>query len=189
MLSKSAFFILGLLKETSINPYEVLKTIEKLSLTEWSGISQSSIYATFRTLVKSGYITGSKSKDSAMPEKTIYSITTKGLEAFDRSFEEYLTDRILEPIEFNLASLFITLYDRKTVLSLLDIRKSRIHGHISAINAKIESFGAVGIPDYVLISLKHNNLLMEAELKTVEQLLMDIENDGRWNHTLMGSLK
>lgn len=82
MLSKSATMLLGLITHQPLNAYEIVKALDYMNIKYWFNIGTSTVYATIKTLEKKQYITGEVQKDGNMPDKTVYSITEQGKNAF-----------------------------------------------------------------------------------------------------------
>lgn len=188
MQSKTAFVLLGLLKEKNLNPYEIIKILDRLNISQWSPISASSVYMTIRTLEKKGYILGRKEKNSAMPEKTVYTITSAGKAAFIKALKENLSEDITNVTSFNLSTLFLCHLERMELIEILKKRAIHIENNYHLTEQAYFRYREDGIPEYQLISLKHNMTFYQAELTTVELLLRDIEAVREWNHYLTAEL-
>lgn len=184
MQSKTAFVLLGLLKEKPMNPYEIIKILDRINISQWSPISASSVYMTIRTLEKKGYITGKKEKNSAMPEKTIYSITPTGESAFIKTLKDNMLEDITNIVSFNLSTLFICHLERSDVIKILKERAVRIKENDEATERAYHQYKNQSIPEYLLISLKHNMTFFKAELITVELMIEEVEKATDWNHYL-----
>jgi len=188
MQSKTAFVLLGLLKEKPMNPYEIIKILDRLNISQWSPISASSVYMTIRTLEKKGYITGKKEKNSAMPEKTIYSITPTGKSAFIKTLKDNMLEDITNIVSFNLSTLFICHLQRSDVIKILKERAVLIRENDEATERAYHQYKKQSIPEYLLISLKHNMTFFKAELITVELMIEEVEKASDWNHYLTAEI-
>ncbi|MDD3169462.1 MAG: PadR family transcriptional regulator [Eubacteriales bacterium] len=184
MKSKTAFVLLGLLKEKPLNPYEIVKILDRLNISQWSPISASSVYMTIRTLEKKGYITGKKEKNSAMPEKTIYSITPAGKSIFLKVLKQNMLEDVTNITSFNLSTLFICHLERLEVIHILKERAVRIKENDDATERAYNEYRKQSVPEYLLISLKHNMTFYKAELITVELMIEEVEKATEWNHYL-----
>ncbi len=185
MLSKVGTLILGIIKERPVNPYELTKLLEIIKIKEWFPVAASSVYATIKTLHMNGYITGEAMREGNMPEKTIYSITEEGRRVFEQSIKALLSAGGLDSVAFNIGTIMMCHLEKKDVLELLESRIMKIHKERDAVKAQHENFVSTGeIPDYALISLKHNTYLYDAELKTTLELIDELQKDPRWNHFL-----
>lgn len=188
MQSKAAFVLLGLLKERPMNPYEIIKILEKLEISQWSHISSSSVYATIHVLEKKGYIAGEKFKTTAMPEKTVYSVTSTGKTAFIKALKDYITNEITDITRFNLGSLFVCHLEKEIVLKILRDRINNVTKNIEITEKVYEDFKTHSVPEYSLISLIHNINFYRAELVSVNFMIDQIENTKAWGHFLTADL-
>lgn len=102
MLSKASTLILGIIAETPINPYEITKLMDYISLKNWLSLAPSSIYATIKTLQDKGYITGKNIKEGNMPEKTVYTITESGAQQLNIAIEDFLGNLEWDYAKFNI---------------------------------------------------------------------------------------
>lgn len=184
MQSKAAFVLLGILKEQPMNPYEIIKVLERLKISQWSHISSSSVYASIHVLEKKGYIVGERFKTSAMPEKTVYSVTSTGKKAFIKGLKDYLANDILDITRFNLCSLFICHLDKETVLKILNDRLNSITRNITDIEIVYENYKKRNVPEYTLISLIHNINFYRSEHISVNIFIEQIERSEVWDHFL-----
>jgi len=186
--SKTAFVLLGILKEKPMNPYEIVKILEKLNISLWSSISASSVYATIRTLERNGLISGEKFRTSAMPEKTVYTVTRTGITAFLKALREYLGKDITDITRFNLGTLFLCHLEKQDVIHILGERAALISENINATEATYRACQKQPVPEYALSSLAHNINFYKAELSSVKEMQKKIEKAGSWNHFLTGDL-
>ena len=188
MQSKTAFVLLGILKEKPMNPYEIVKILEKLNISQWSSISSSSVYATIRILERNGQISGEKFRTSAMPEKTVYTVTQAGITAFLKALREYLGKDIPDITKFNLSTLFLCHLEKQDALHILRERAELISENIKATEETYRACQKQPVPEYALSSLVHNINFYNAELSSVRVIQEEIEKTGDWQHFLTGGL-
>lgn len=185
MLSRISVLILGIIEENPVNPYEINKFLELIRIKDWFPVAVSSVYSTIKTLNARGLITGEGLKEGNMPEKTIYSITTKGRTVLHEMIEELLSSKELDPQGFNIGTIFMCHLEKERVLALLEMRLGKIREEQNAIQRQYEHFAKVaGVPAFALISLKHNMYLYDAEHQTTQELMEEISKNTGWNHFL-----
>ena len=181
MLSKIAVQVLGLIAEKPLNPYEIIKLLEKFHL--MYTIPSSSIYATINALVKKKYITGKKAKEGKMPEKTIYSITKKGEKALENTLKSYLTDSENIFSEFHISMSFICHLSKNEAIEALKIHHENIQKEITRFKGHYRELKKTGVLPYTaLLRRQHYIYKREAEQKTIKELIKNIEIDTKWNH-------
>ena len=105
--------ILGALHEHPMSAYEMNKMMDQRGVRSWARISSPSVYRNLVQLYKQGYVESTTVKDSAMPERTVYSITLEGKERL----HELLYDIASSParVDFNFVSVIanIRMVDEK----------------------------------------------------------------------------
>ena len=182
MLSKIALLILSFIAEKPLNPYEIKKVLERLSIDKWFPMGSSSIYATIKALVKKDYISGKKIKEGNMPEKTIYAITPQGQEALQQTLIAYLSEREQILSEFDLAMMLICHLEKETAVEALEQHRGRVEQEIAVreqVYTRAKDNGT--IPYTGLIEIKHSIYKREAELRTINDLVEEVKKDTEWN--------
>ncbi len=182
MLSKLALLLLGFIAERPLNPYEIKKLFAHLYIDRWFPIGSSSIYAAMKSLVKRNYIVGEKVKSGNMPEKTIYSITSKGKDALHHTLQSYLQEPEQNFSEFNVAIVFLCHLPKQTAMQALRAHHDYLNKDIDGKERHYKAKQAEHAPYLALISLKHIIYKREAERKIIEDLLKQMEVDEEWNH-------
>ena len=94
--------ILGIVSEKPQSAYDIQKDVEYHHLDRWTKISTPSIYKKVITLKEKNYLTTDVVKNGKFAEKSIYSITNKGIEYFQELMEKYSEQEITIPINFNV---------------------------------------------------------------------------------------
>ena len=99
--------ILGALHEHPMSAYEMNKMMDQRGVRSWARISSPSVYRNLVQLYKQGYVESTTVKDSAMPERTVYSITLEGKERL----HELLYDIASSParVDFNFVSVIANI--------------------------------------------------------------------------------
>jgi len=175
MISKLSTLILGMLAENKKNPYEITKILEALELRRWFSIADSTVYATVNSLKKKGLITGEKIRESNFPAKTVYSITAEGEFELHQSISNYFEKSDPTTSEFDIAILFMHNLSKEELLKIL---KSKLE-LIEALNYKIKK-RLVNLENKRdkqitgIILLKHRMYFIEAESKTIKELVKHI---------------
>jgi DNA-binding PadR family transcriptional regulator len=183
MLSKISLLVLGFIAQKPLNPYEIKKIFEKLDMKSMFPMASSSIYATINALVKKKYITGKKTREGNMPEKTIYSITKNGEEALRETLHSNLSENERIFSEFDIAISLVCYLKKDSALESLQKHRMAVEEEIKERKQKYEKHQKDnGIPYPGLIRRMHNIYKREAELKTVKDLIREVENDKKWHH-------
>lgn len=176
MLSKLAALILGIVSEKERNPYEITKMLEHLNTRKWLPLADSTVYATINNLKKNGLITGRLERNGNLPEKTIYSITPEGEFEFHESITNFLEDDFTGPSNFDIGILLMYNLSKPEILLKLKKKMERLENNSYVIRKQILSFemNPAQVAFTSLTMLKHRMHLIEAELKTIRELIKEL---------------
>ena len=183
MISKIALLILGLIAEKPLSPYEIMKLLEKMNVNDVFPMSDSSIYATIRALVKKGYIAGNKVANGNFPAKTIYNATKEGEAALQEAVERSLSTVQNNYSEFDVALSLICHLPKDEAIAALRRHRATTLAEIEKRAQRLEHHTKTkAIPYTGLIRRKHNILKFQAELKIIDQMIANMEKDRDWDH-------
>ncbi len=176
MISKLAVLILGIVSEKERNPYEITKMIEQLNTRRWLPLADSTVYATINNLKKRGFITGRQERTGNLPEKTIYSITPEGETEFHEAITSFLEDDIAAPSNFDIGILLMHNLSKPEILQKLKKKMERLENNSYLIRKQILSFemNPTQVAFTSLTMFKHRMHLIEAEIKTLRELIKEI---------------
>ncbi|PKL83999.1 MAG: hypothetical protein CVV24_02060 [Ignavibacteriae bacterium HGW-Ignavibacteriae-3] len=176
MLSKLAALILGIVSEKERNPYEITKMLEHLNTRKWLPLADSTVYATINNLKKNGLITGRFERNGNLPEKTIYSITPEGEFEFHESITNFLEDDFTGPSNFDIGILLMYNLSKPEILLKLKKKMERLENNSYVIRKQILGFemNPSQVAFTSLSMLKHRMHLIEAELKTIRELIKEL---------------
>ncbi|MHB8906248.1 MAG: PadR family transcriptional regulator [Melioribacteraceae bacterium] len=176
MLSKLAALILGVVSERERNPYEITKMLEQLNTRKLLPLADSTVYATINNLKKQGFITGRTERNGNLPEKTIYSITPEGEFEFHESITSFLEDDVNSPSNFDIGILLMHNLSKPEILIKLKKKLERLESNSYTIRKQILSFemDSTKVAFTSLSMLKHRMHLIEAELKTIRELIKEL---------------
>lgn len=189
MLSKVSLLVLGIVKERAINAYEIIKLLKVFRVAYWLPVGESTIYVTIKKLSKKGYIVGKTTRSNNMPEKTIYAITEKGIEVFERSLESYLLDSSTDMQIFNLGSIFMCHFSKEKVIELLKKKDQGLKEYSEFLSNRLKYLREgqlLSVP--ATTTLKHNINIIKAERSNITDLINAIKEDKYWNHFIIQCL-
>jgi DNA-binding PadR family transcriptional regulator len=176
MLSKLAALILGILAEQERNPYEITKMLEELNTRKWLPVADSTIYATINILKKKGFIEGRHERNGNLPEKTIYNITTIGDAELKDSITGFLEDDASMAAEFDIGILLMHNLSKNEILQKLKKKLERIESNTFTIRKQVFALemdpGKIAFTS--LAMMKHRLHLLEAESKTIRELIKEL---------------
>jgi len=176
MLSKLATLILGILSEREHNPYEITKMLERLNTRKWLPLADSTVYATINNLKKNGLILGRQERSGNLPEKTIYNITPEGEFELHSSITSFLEDDSTAPTNFDIGILLMYNLSKPEIMMKLKKKIERLENFSYNIKKQILNFEME--PSKVaftsLTMLKHRMHITEAEMKTIRELIKEL---------------
>jgi len=188
MLSKSSTLLLGIIAETPINPYEITKLMDYISVGNWLSLAPSSIYAAIKSLQDKGYITGKNIKEGNMPEKTVYTITEAGQKQLNIAIEGFLGNLEWDYAKFNIATILICHIAKDRALEILNEKIKKLNGKIDGLQSKLKEL-EVTEPLTGLHAIKHMIYLTNADIHSTQELIGIIEADSDWNYFLAQNME
>jgi DNA-binding PadR family transcriptional regulator len=176
MLSKLATLILGILAERERNPYDITKMLTELQTKKWLPLADSTVYATINILKKKGLIIGRTEKLSNLPEKTIYSISPEGEFELHSSITSFLEEDATSTSGFDIGILLMHNLSKPEVLLKLKKKLERLESNSYNIRKQILNLemDQSRVAFTSLAMLKHRNHLIEADLKTIRELIKEL---------------
>jgi DNA-binding PadR family transcriptional regulator len=179
-LSKTSLFVLGIIADSPINPYAISKLVNHKRRNFRKPIHTQTIYSIVNALHKKKLISGRKTKSGRMPDRIIYSITTKGRELLRGNIVSYLGQPEETLSELLLSILVINQLDRETVLMALKGYQNKMNKEIASRN-KLNAEEMEHRITYInRISLEHTFNILNINLDTVNKLIKEIEMDTQW---------
>ncbi|MEW6194225.1 MAG: PadR family transcriptional regulator [Bacteroidota bacterium] len=176
MLSKLATLILGILSERERNPYDITKMLSDMQTRKWLPLADSTVYATINNLKKRGLINGRQERSGNLPEKTIYNITPEGEFELHSSITAYLEEDASSSSGFDIGILLMHNLSKPEILMKLKKKLERLEATAYTVRKQIFNLemDTTRIAFTSLAMLKHRLHLMEAEIKTVKELIKEL---------------
>lgn len=189
-LSKTGALVLSLVSETPMGAYDMVGILNKVNIRRWFPLSDSSVYVTVKTLEKRFLISGREVREGNMPEKTVYAITAKGSEVLGNALNLFLLSKYASNPEFDIAMLFLCHLKKRDVLQRLREKQVRLEEAIErAANQYRNIEKDPRVPFIGRCMVRHNQYLKEAELRTVRELLEQVEASDSWDYFITNDLK
>ena len=112
--------VLGMLKKEPLSAYDLQKLVEYRNISKWVKISTPSIYKKVIQLEEKGYISSHIEKEGKMPEKSVYSLTEKGKQQFEKLMLEISCKPINIFLDFNAVIVNLDSMSRERQQECLD---------------------------------------------------------------------
>lgn len=180
MISRYQLVILGFLNELPMHGYQIDQEIKRRSMDIWANISMASIYNNLVSLENKGFISSTKEKSGNMPERKVYSITSKGTKNLSKLVMDGL-ERVekYNDIVYLLSVGFIKNIQQEKALMCLNRRKDKL-GEISAYIRQIHQGHKNVIPFNWLFIIAASLEIVKSKRKLTGNLIKQIEQNGKW---------
>ncbi|MFP5023176.1 PadR family transcriptional regulator [Pseudonocardia phyllosphaerae] len=178
-----ALAVLSLLTEAPLHPYRMQQLIRERGKDDVVNVGQrSQLYKTIDRLARDGLITEHVTeRESARPERTVYTVTAAGREVA----EEWVRDMLAAPRpdfpEFLAALAHLAGLRPDDAANALGSRLDVLRRRLGAARASYDAVAGV-LPRVVVVELEYSITMLEAESSWVAALVSDLR-DGRltWN--------
>ena len=177
--SPVALVILALLYESPMHPYRMQRLIKERGKDLVVNVEQrASLYQTINQLLRAGLIAVRQTaKQEGFPERTIYELTPKGRETAVDWLREMISTPAQEFPEFPAALSLLPLLSVDDARQQLELREARLSKQIADMDEQLRTF-AHDVPRLFLIEAEYVRLMLEAELKWVRSVIVDLR-DGQ----------
>jgi DNA-binding PadR family transcriptional regulator len=172
-----ALAVMICLYERPMHPYEVSTTLRQRQKHESIRLNYGSLYAVVDSLEKRGLIvaTGTQ-RTGRLPERTIYELTDAG----HVEMHDWLTELVSTPVKdypgFEAALTFLPALPPGDVVNLLRERAQRLEIELAQTASARDLVEKRGLPRLFWTEAEFHQVLREAELRYVRELVDDIEN-------------
>ncbi len=121
VLTRNDLLVLGLLIDRPMHGYEILHQLQSTGIDLWWSISPAAIYYSLSKLHRQGLVFEVKAPGEG-PERSVYHLTDKGLEAFFVNMEEALASEEPNRSEYDLGIFFLNKFPQDRAVELLERR-------------------------------------------------------------------
>lgn len=168
--------VLGILKKKPMSAYDIQKLVEYRNISKWVKISTPSIYKKVIQLEEKGYILSHIEKEGKMPEKSVYSLTEKGKQQFEKLMVEISCKPINIFLDFNAVIVNLDSMPREKQQECLD----NIESSMAVLKAYLEENIALknsdhDIPATGMAVLQQQRILAEAIEEWIVSLRRTLE--------------
>lgn len=170
-LTPLAVVTLGLLRERSMHPYEMLRVMKQRRDDRLVGGSRGTLYHTVSRLERDGYVAEAGTEQHGnRPPRTTYTITDRGRQAADDWVRRHLPqiDRILE---YRVALGEAHDLPRFEVTALLSERRTLLAAHLADLTAILDEANNRGVPLQFLVDAENEHAVVSADLGWLDAFL------------------
>lgn len=171
MLSKSATMIMGLINNSPLNAYEIIKQLQWMNIKYWYNIADSTVYATIKTLEKKGYISGKIEKEGNMPDKTVYKLTVQGKIELENTLSHSIVTFDYDANVFSIATFFLDFFNATEQKQLLEKRLDNLHKYLQGIENQVTKSWEEQVPPFHVANVKRMIEVVNAEISGTKKIL------------------
>jgi len=182
MITKTALLILGVIADEPINPYAISKLISYKRKNLRGTIPDSTVYGIINMLHEQKLITGKRVKNHNTPDRTVYSITAKGMDLLKKSLTVYLSMPEDTLSELPLSMFLMGILDKPQVLEALKQYQMRQNSEITLMEEMVKAEKERGVPYAGQLAIEHILQVLKLNLDTVNRVVQQIDSDGDWSH-------
>jgi DNA-binding PadR family transcriptional regulator len=170
-----ALAVLGCLAERPMHPYEISSTLRTRGKEQSIKLNYGSLYAVVDSLQKHGLITARETtREGRRPERTVYEITSSGLEEFEDWLAELLSTPVRDFTSLEAGLSLMPGLPPAEVARLLGERAERLRTEIRALDAMFAEVTERKLPELFSVESRFRRAMLSAELDFVTSLAADI---------------
>jgi hypothetical protein len=170
MITKLGILILGILSDGMATFGELTLLLDELKVQKWFPVSDSTLDLACKNLFRQEYLRSGKSGN-----EELYEITTDGKKILDESIISFIDDDNLDPIAFDIGILLMKKLGKTEGLNTTKKKLEYLEsGHFDLKNKILLSELKRDLSFTSLALLKHRLYQIEAEIKTVKDLIKEL---------------
>ena len=174
-----ALAVLACLNERPMHPYEISTTLRTRGKESSIKLNYGSLYAVVESLRKHGLILARETtREGRRPERTVYEITTAGIEEFEDSLAELLSTPVRDFTSLEAGLSLMASLPPEEVARLLDERALKLRSDARALDATLAEATGIGVPQLFLVESTYRRRLLQTELDFVTDLARDIRSSA-----------
>ena len=175
-LTSLAMAVLDLLHERDLHPYEMRQLMLHRHTDVVIKLKAGSLYHTVERLHRAELIEPVEtSRDGRRPERTVYTLTADGRDAFAARLREMLAVPAEEYPAFPAALSFANTLPLPDALEQLTARQGRLEAIVAADQASHDRLTKMDLPRSYWIEFAYLRVMHQAELDWTTALLEDLE--------------
>lgn len=178
-MNVAKFVVLGTLERMSpASGYDVIRDLEKKMISRWTNIKKGSVYHALKVLQEGEYIIETERvKRGSYPTMTLYQITDKGREAFDKMQVEAFLGLYPYYFGFKLALKFNVRRSPAEIAYYAGRAIKKIDAQIQALEAYIDGLADTdSLKESDSFFIEHDKMLLRTQkewiLMAVEKVVM-----------------
>ena len=170
-----ALAVLGCLSERPMHPYEISTTLRSRGKEESIKLNYGSLYAVVESLQKHALVRARETtREGRRPERTVYEITTAGVEEFEDWLAELLSTPVRDHSSLEAGLSLMPGLPPAEVARLLGERAEKLRTELRALDAMFAEVAELKLPEIFSVESTFRRHMLRAELEFVTGLAADI---------------
>jgi DNA-binding PadR family transcriptional regulator len=172
-----ALAVLACLNERAMHPYEINTTLRNRGKEQSIKLNYGSLYAVVESLQKHGLITSrATTREGRRPERTVYEITSAGVEEFEDWLAELLSTPVREFTSLEAGLSLMAGLPPDEVRRLLADRAEKLRIDLRSLEAAEQVGDEMGLPEVFTVESRYRHALLTAELAFVTDVAKRIDS-------------
>jgi DNA-binding PadR family transcriptional regulator len=160
-----------------MHPYEISTTLRTRGKEESIKLNYGSLYSVVEALVKHGLIRPRETtREGRRPERTVYEITSAGVEELEDWLAELLSTPVREYTSLEAGLSLMPSLPPDDVARLLELRGDKLRAELAALDTSLDGAREMGLPELLLVEGQYRRATLTAELDFVSALARDIRS-------------
>ena len=174
-----ALAVLSCLNEKPMHPYEISTTLRTRGKERSIKLNYGSLYAVVESLQKHGLVRAREtSREGRRPERTVYEITSAGVEEFEDWLAELLSTPARDFTSLEAGLSLMPGLPPDEVARLLDDRAVKLRSELRALDAELAEAEELHLPALFVVESTYRRHMLLAELGFVIELAQGIRSSA-----------
>lgn len=179
-MSKYELVVMGFLLDEPMHGYQINQLVRVHRMDSWAKISPPMIYKTLASLEEQEMVSSRREREGLMPERRVYSLTSKGRERLAKLVEKSLLDKNITYDLSNLGYFFIFALGKEKALDCLKQKKVLLEKTIRSLRKRMEEYrGKTPVNRFLVLEKDHDRF--RSELHHLNVMLDRVERCQQWS--------
>lgn len=179
-MSKYELVVMGFLLDEPMHGYQINQLVKVHRMDSWAKISPPMIYKTLACLEEQEMVNSRREREGLMPERRVYSLTSKGRERLARLVEKSLLDKNITYDLSNLGYFFIFALGKEKALDCLKQKKVLLEKTIRSLRKRMEDFrGKTPVNRFLVLEKDYDRF--RSELHHLNVMIDRVERCQEWS--------
>jgi DNA-binding PadR family transcriptional regulator len=162
--------ILFFIRSQARSGYDIRKMLADERVAAWVQITPATVYQSLHRLEEDGFVTSKEKQEGNFPAKTMYRITSKGVEFHDGKVEEFLASGSRETSAFRVGLSCAAFLPIKNVVVAMKTRCAELAKTLRWVEDRLANYSELGgmqFPEW--IHLAREKELLKTEIAWLDE--------------------